>query len=122
MNKTIKMMFKYFVPMIAVSLLMGGCASKSQAQLKFEKDKLLHDLSSLKNCRIKSAKNLDDGVSSAEIIAVAVIKDCSKEAKYVMNNNMLDKSDESRKLFANQMNGVQTSGVISIILEQRSKK
>jgi len=117
-------MNKYLISiaMIILVFMMSGCASKSQAQVKFENEKLMHDLFALKQCRINSTENLDDGVSSVEIIAVAVIKDCSKDSKHVMDTNMYGKSDESVKLFKEQMDGVETSGVVGIILKNRSKK
>ena len=115
-------MYKYYMIIMVLVFSFTGCvSSKSPARVKFENDKLLHDLSVLKECRIKSVKKLDDKISSAEIIAVVVIEDCSKESKYVMDANMLDKSDEERKKFNEQMNGVQTSGVIGLILKNRQK-
>ena len=115
-------MFNYFISIAVLVLLMAGCSTKSHAQVKFENDKLMHDLYTLKNCRIESTKKLDDGVSSAEIIAAVVIQDCLKDSKYVMDNNMYDKSDSFREHFSTQMNDVNTSGVLGIILKHRSKK
>ena len=115
-------MFKYFMSVAVLALLMTGCSTKSPERIKYENDKLLHDLYTLKNCRIASTKKLDDGVSSAEIIAAAVIQDCSEESKYVMDNNMYDNSEAYREHFNTQMNDVNTSGVIGIILKQRSQK
>jgi hypothetical protein len=111
---------KKYIYLTFIVLVFAACvASKTPEQVKFEEQKLLHDLSVLKECRIKSAKKLDDKVSPADVIAVAVIKECSKEAKYVMNNNMQDRDKEYRDSFEKQMNGVQTSGVIGIILKHR---
>ena len=115
-------MFKYFISIAVLALLITGCSTKSPAQVKFENDKLMHDLFTLKSCRTESARVLDDGVSSAEVIAAEVIKACSTESKYVMNNNMHDKSDAYREHFSTQMNAVDTSGVIGIILKQRREK
>ena len=114
-------MLKYLISTVVLLLVVTGCASKSPAQEKFENDKLMHDLYTLKNCRIESAKKLDDGISSVEIIASAVIQACMKESKYVMNQNMYDKSEEYREHFNTQMNAVETSGVLGIILKQRSR-
>jgi hypothetical protein len=114
---------KYFAFISVLMLLMSGCAApKSQERIKFENNKLLHDLSTLKKCRIQSAKKLDDGVSSAEIIATAVIQDCAKDSNAVMDHNMFDWDDKSRESFRKQMNGVDTSGVLGIILKQRNEK
>lgn len=115
-------MFKYFISIAILSLLITGCSTKSPAQVKFENDKLMHDLFTLKTCRTESAKVLDDGISSVEIIAAEVIKACSNESKYVMDNNMYDNSEEYREHFSTQMNAVGTSGVIGIILKQRRGK
>ena len=103
-----------------MALFFSGCvASKTPERAKFEQDKLLHDLSVLKDCRINSIKKLDDKISTVEVIASAVIDECSKEAKHVMNTNMLDMNEEFRENFEKQMNGVQTSGVIPMILKHR---
>ena len=115
-------MFKYFISVVVLVLLISGCSTKSKAQVKFENDKLMHDLFTLKTCREESTKRLDDGVSSAEIIAAEVIQACSKESKYVMDNNMYDKSEAYREHFSTQMNAVDTSGVIGIILKNRREK
>jgi len=116
-------MLKYFIPTIALLLLFTGCSSqKSPEMKKYENDKLMHNLFTLKTCRIESAKRLDDGISSAEVIAAIVIQECMKESNYVMDNNMYDNSQEYREHFQNQMNSVNTSGVINIILEQRREK
>jgi len=112
-------MFKYFMSTLILLLLFTGCSTKSEARIKFENEKLMHDLYTLKMCRIESIKKLDDRISSVEIIADVVIKDCLKDSKYVMDNNMYDNSDSSRKQFATQMNAVETSGVINLILEHR---
>ena len=107
--------------LIILALLFSGCvASKTPEQAKFENDKLLHDLSVLRDCRIDSVKKLDDKISPADVIAEVVIKDCSKEAKHVMDTNMLDYSEEFRNNFDKQMNDVKTSGVINIILKHRN--
>ena len=109
-----------YISLIILALLFTACvASKTPEQAKFENDKLLHDLSVLRDCRIDSVKKLDDKISTAEIIASAVISDCSKEAKHVMNTNMLEQSEEFRLNFDKQMNDVQTSGVIPMILKHR---
>ena len=118
-------MFKYIlsISLITFVLIVSGCASKkSQGHIQFEKDKLLHDLYTLRTCRIDSAKKLDDGVSSAKSIAQVVIKECEKESNHVMNANLLDQSEKYRLDFYKQMNGVETSGVIGMILKQRSEK
>jgi len=118
-------MLKYFISisLLALVLIINACASpKTEAQVKFEQDKLLHDLFTLKTCRIEKTKELDDGISNVETIAVAVIKACIKESKYVTDNNMLEQSDEYKKVFFRQMNGVETSGVLNIVLQHRSKK
>jgi len=118
-------MHKYFA-FILVSfliLLMSACASpKSADHIKFEQDKLLHDLYTLKECRVEKTKRLDDGISSVETIAITVIQACSKESKHVMDTNMLDLDEEYRKVFFDKMNGVKTSGVLNIILTYRSEK
>ena len=110
-------MIKYFLftPMIFVLL---GCGA-SPKELAKQNDKTMQYLINLTNCRIYSTKGIDDGVSSVEIIAAEVIKTCTEEAKSVMENNMLDKDEEYRKAFYQQMMGVQTSGVISIVLKHR---
>lgn len=115
-------MLKYFISGILLSLLITGCSTKSDALIKFENDKLLHDLNTLQNCRIQNTRKLDDGVSSAETIAVTVIQECKKVSKHVMDNNMFDKSEEYRENFKKQMDGVKTSGVLSIILKHRKSK
>ena len=112
-------MHKYLHLIILPLLLVGCVASKTPEKAKFENDKFLHDLSVLKDCRIDSVKKLDDKISTAEIIASAVISDSSKEAKHVMDTNMLDQSEEFRNNFEKQMNGVQASGVIPMILKHR---
>jgi len=114
-------MFKIFISIAILALLFTGCSTKSPAQVKFEQDKLLHDLFTLKTCRTNSVKRLDDGVSSAETIAITVIQACSNESKYVMDNNMHDKSETFRTQFNKQMNDVNTSGVLTLILEHRRK-
>ncbi len=115
-------MFKYFISVVVLALLITGCSTKSQELVEFENERTMHDLYNLKNCRIESTKKLDDGVSSVEIIANVVIQDCLKESTFVMENNMHDKSEEYRENFATQMNGATTSGVINIILKYRSEK
>jgi len=118
-------MLKYFISislLILVLIINAYASSKTEAQVQFEQDKLLHDLFTLKTCRIQKTKELDDGISNVETITVAVIKACIKESKYVTDNNMLDKSSEYKKIFFRQMNGVKTSGVLNIILEHRSKQ
>lgn len=114
-------MLKYLLSAIILSLFITGCSFKSEAHLKFEKDKLVHDLYLLKECRIESTKKLDDGISSVEIIAQAVINDCQKSSQYVINNNMQDKSESFRQSFTQDMNGVKTSGVLGMILKHRSQ-
>jgi len=111
-----------YIHIVVLILSINGCAQKSEAHVKFETDRMMHDLFILKECRIKSTEKLDDGISSAKTIAISVIKDCSKESKAVMNKNMSDKSDVYRESFRNQMNSVETSGVLSIILKHRSQK
>ena len=110
-------MIKYILS-LSMILVLFGC-SATQKELDKQNDKTMQYLVNLNNCRIYSTKGLDDGVSSVEIIATEVIKKCTKEAKSVMENNMLDKNEEYRKTFYKQMMGVQTSGVVSIILKHR---
>ena len=112
-------MNKYIYLMILALFFSGCVASKTPEQAKFEQEKLLHDLSVLRDCRIDSVKKLDDKISTVEVIASAVINECSKEAKHVINTNMLDMSEEFRANFDKQMNDVQTSGVIPMILKHR---
>ena len=110
-------MIKYFI-YASILLTLFGC-SATQADLKAEEEKTLQYLVNLKNCRIFSTKALDDRVSSVEIIAATVIQDCTKEANAVMEKTMLYKDEEFRKNFYKQMMGVQTSGVITMILKHR---
>ena len=112
-------MNKYIYLMILALFFSGCVASKTPEQAKFEHDKLLHDLSVLRDCRIDNVKKLDDKISTVEVIASAVINECSKEAKHVMDTNMLDMDEEFRNNFEKQMNDVQTSGVIPMILKHR---
>ena len=116
-------MYKYFISVSFLILMISACASpKSAGHIKFEQDKLLHDLYTLKECRKEKTKELDDGVSSVETIAISVIQACLKESKHVMDTNMLDLDDEYRSVFFDKMNGVETSGVLNIILTHRSEK
>lgn len=115
-------MLKYFISAILLALFTTGCSTKSPEFIKFEEDKLLHDLHTLKNCRIQNTRILDDGQSDIELIATAVIKKCKRVSQHVMNNNMHDKSEAYREKFETQMDSLETSGVLEIVQKHRKTK